>query len=968
MEKVKCIDYGFVNSTKVVEAICDKEGYTYLGPLKDIDIGKQATLYSISKNGVEYVLKHYVTWAAGRPGEGFRKSDGTFNEKEYNKKIERVSKHIEIEETLAKSTMLRECKNILNVVVAGSITFTDGASKLTEYFSIMEKYSPLDLDGEIRSEKEVLKLGVDICNALIVLNKCGHEFKEKGEKTGKRKGVLHSDIKYPNILYSERNNCYVLCDFGAAKLKGLETSDSSVPWGSDLYMAPEAAKGKYSTKADLYSLCATLYLLVNEGSFSSAAPQARVGSDRAKRKHILFTGTMPAPQNASYELKQLLVNQLEYDSKNRRCKSAEELKTALQRIQLNHAIIAHRNSNIELCSSYIGDINSRGIENPSLLADIGELLLSKSKYKEARVYIEKACEMKDSKGLYLDGIMWRDGKGHQKHENNAKVRFSQAINNSSNSSDIKWQAKEALRELEDNGEEKRKKIEATEQKFPKRRIATLIFMCGIIVLTMGGLLMLPMFKDGNGIHIISGVASIADALILALCCKILLKESVYASIAVDLIIVFTCMHLHADLCSIMELEVLVIWKVLLMLFCVLAIVIIALCVLIICEDFYISPIKITNFLVCGATFLASIIVVIMGYKGTELIGLDQTTENIVLCLGYSLSVACVALVALKLIDGKAISQGFNRKSENRYTLISILLVVVIIISVYISVDIIPDIIGIIALLVTYIAGMIWINRNVVEKRDQKCIWMISFLSIVLFVELVQFSYLFSNIIVGFLGPYIENSELFCKISLQEYQVVIAVIIAFLVNRFWKISLFSAYGVISNTFHRTNILAADKVAPKILEAVLPLIGAGAVVYIITVIFKDGVLAYIDLIIIGCTTGGFLIYLFIYNYIICKIMNQNTCEYTGIMALKRLDVITFEDDEKVVVLDEIVYNGNKYIYVQGVHPDESDVFDWYKVMRIYAEDETLQKVVDVELLKTILPKFKLNNKYKKVEKVI
>ncbi len=75
----------------------------------------------------------------------------------------------------------------------------------------------------------------------------------------------------------------------------------------------------------------------------------------------------------------------------------------------------------------------------------------------------------------------------------------------------------------------------------------------------------------------------------------------------------------------------------------------------------------------------------------------------------------------------------------------------------------------------------------------------------------------------------------------------------------------------------------------------------------------------------------------------------------MTFKRYDVITFEENDKVVVLEALKYEGNEYVYVNEILPDESDVTDVYKVMVVHYEDGTLEKVVDPNLLQVLLPQF-------------
>ena len=75
----------------------------------------------------------------------------------------------------------------------------------------------------------------------------------------------------------------------------------------------------------------------------------------------------------------------------------------------------------------------------------------------------------------------------------------------------------------------------------------------------------------------------------------------------------------------------------------------------------------------------------------------------------------------------------------------------------------------------------------------------------------------------------------------------------------------------------------------------------------------------------------------------------------MTFKRYDVITFEENDKVVVLEALLHEGNEYVYVNEILPDESDVTDVYKVMKVHYEDGTLEKIVDPAVLQEVLPQF-------------
>lgn len=75
----------------------------------------------------------------------------------------------------------------------------------------------------------------------------------------------------------------------------------------------------------------------------------------------------------------------------------------------------------------------------------------------------------------------------------------------------------------------------------------------------------------------------------------------------------------------------------------------------------------------------------------------------------------------------------------------------------------------------------------------------------------------------------------------------------------------------------------------------------------------------------------------------------------MTFKRYDVITFEENDKVVVLAALVHENKEYVFVQEVLPDESDVVENYKIMAVHYEDGTLEKVVEPALLSVLAPKF-------------
>ena len=105
--------------------------------------------------------------------------------------------------------------------------------------SFMEYYA-----GKNLTEKEVMKLGIDLCKSLEY---CGQLH------------IIHRDIKPQNIIISKEGKVKVT-DFGIAKVASSSTINSSSTMGSVHYISPEQARGGYSdARSDIYSLGITIF-------------------------------------------------------------------------------------------------------------------------------------------------------------------------------------------------------------------------------------------------------------------------------------------------------------------------------------------------------------------------------------------------------------------------------------------------------------------------------------------------------------------------------------------------------------------------------------------------------------------------------------------------------------------------------------------------------------------------------------
>ena len=73
--------------------------------------------------------------------------------------------------------------------------------------------------------------------------------------------VLHRDIKPSNIMYNVETKEVKIIDFGTSKIKSIVEQETTLPFYSQNFSAPEVVKGNSTTEAsDIYSLGAVMFL------------------------------------------------------------------------------------------------------------------------------------------------------------------------------------------------------------------------------------------------------------------------------------------------------------------------------------------------------------------------------------------------------------------------------------------------------------------------------------------------------------------------------------------------------------------------------------------------------------------------------------------------------------------------------------------------------------------------------------
>ena len=136
--------------------------------------------------------------------------------------------------------------NIVPVLHSG-LTFTGRPYIVMPYHSRDTLGSWIKSHGPLPVH-EALTIGVRLAGAL---------------ETAHRAGVLHRDVKPPNVLLTNYGEPQ-LSDFGIARIAGSHETAANVLVGSPSYTAPELFEGRSASIAsDIYSLAATIFTLLS---------------------------------------------------------------------------------------------------------------------------------------------------------------------------------------------------------------------------------------------------------------------------------------------------------------------------------------------------------------------------------------------------------------------------------------------------------------------------------------------------------------------------------------------------------------------------------------------------------------------------------------------------------------------------------------------------------------------------------
>ena len=232
-----------------------------------------------------------------------------------------VAKYTEIlQDYIQEYKLMKELQGQSNIVSCDDFALEKNPNGIGGKIYIrMELLTPLQKVPKERllSEEEVIKLGKDICKALILCE---------------NRNIIHRDIKPDNVMISSFGD-YKLGDFGVSKVMGHTTAGTMT--GTEGYIAPEVLHmEKYGKEVDIYSLGIVMYWLLNNRRMPFIEATGKLTPSKVNEASLRrYQGEkIPAPYNGSAELKQIVLKACEYRPKDRYT-SAQEMYDALDSLK-----------------------------------------------------------------------------------------------------------------------------------------------------------------------------------------------------------------------------------------------------------------------------------------------------------------------------------------------------------------------------------------------------------------------------------------------------------------------------------------------------------------------------------------------------------------------------------------------------------------------------------------------------------
>lgn len=300
--------------------------------VEEIGSGSYGNVYKIKRtlvNMVEYAALKIITIPRNAAeiddliDEGYERSSVT---EHYKKQKDDIVREYEL------MASLKGCPNIVH---AEDISIVQQPNYVGwDIYIKMELLTPLKKAARNMQESDIVKMGMDICNALMVC---------------KKNNVIHRDIKPANLFVSD-TGVYKLGDFGVAKTAAKTQRGTYA--GTEQFMAPEVfANKEYGASVDIYSLGLVMYWLLNNRRFPFV-PQGivPVSEEELAKKRRLSGDALPEPVSGSRELKNIVLKACAFDPRAR-FESAEAMYYALA--GLNGTTSAPRTERVQVDQRFV---------------------------------------------------------------------------------------------------------------------------------------------------------------------------------------------------------------------------------------------------------------------------------------------------------------------------------------------------------------------------------------------------------------------------------------------------------------------------------------------------------------------------------------------------------------------------------------------------------------------------------------
>lgn len=235
--------------------------------------------------------------------------------------------------------IMEDLRGAPNIVTIEDFQFKRDGSTCTLFvrMELLKSFQELLLqhqkDSQIFTQSEVIKIGRDICTALMYCEK---------------KGIIHRDIKPANLFVDAYGN-YKVGDFGVSRrMETVHVAMTMTGIGTISYMAPEVFRGNsYNNTVDLYALGLVLYQILNNARIpfltATGSYDARdIDSANYRRLHgeplpsLTEIRTRDGRGNVDASLDAVIRKACSPNAKDR-FQTAEEFRDALEEIDISQA-------------------------------------------------------------------------------------------------------------------------------------------------------------------------------------------------------------------------------------------------------------------------------------------------------------------------------------------------------------------------------------------------------------------------------------------------------------------------------------------------------------------------------------------------------------------------------------------------------------------------------------------------------